>query len=95
MEKFIFMGRYSIESLKEMSIERTEKAINLINELGGKVENIYALLGNYDLIIIAQIPDTEKAMKASLGLAILTGISFSTCPAISVKDFDKIVGEPT
>ncbi len=95
MEKFVFMGRYSIDSLREMSVERTEKAIRVIKELGGKVESIHGLLGNFDLIIIAHIPSVEKAMKASLALSLLSGISFSTYPAVEVKDFDKIVGDPT
>jgi len=31
-------------------------------------------------------------MKASLGLSLFTGISFSTLPAVSIDDFDKIMG---
>jgi len=86
------MGKYSTDAIKEMSVDRTEKAISLIKSLDGKVHSIYALLGGYDLALIVDLKDTETAMKASLGLNLLTGISFSTFPAVPVDDFDRIMG---
>jgi hypothetical protein len=38
------------------------------------------------------LPDTERAMKTSAALSTLLGIAFSTAPAVSVADFDKIMG---
>ena len=89
---FLF-GRYTSESMKDISEERTEKAIKLIGELGGKVKSMYALLGGYDLVLIIDFPGIQDAMRASLGLSMLTGIGFNTFPAVEVKDFDKMIGE--
>ena len=52
---------------------------------------MYALLGEYDLVFIVELENTEKAIKTSIALSILTGISFTTAPAIEVQEFDKIV----
>jgi len=93
MNTYFLFGKYSSESIKEISADRTEKAVSLIKELGGKVMGMYALLGGYDVVIIAQFATLQDAMKASLGLAILTGISFSTYPGVEVDDFDKMIGE--
>ncbi len=93
MQTFLLMGRYSVDAVKEMSVNRTEKAVELIVELGGKVISMYALLGGYDLVLIVELPNIEAAMKASLGLTLLTGISFSSFPAVSVSEFDKIIGK--
>ena len=93
MSSFFMLGKYTSDSIKEMNPNRTDKAIGLIKELGGKVHSIYALLGEYDLAMIVDLSDNEKAMKASLGLAMLTGITFKTLPAVNVNDFDKIIGE--
>jgi len=92
MQTFFLMGKYSSGAVKDMSVDRTEKATSLIQELGGKVKAMYALLGGYDLCLIVDLNDTETAMKASLGISLFTGISFSTFPAVSVDDFDKIMG---
>jgi hypothetical protein len=38
---------------------------------------------------MVDFPGINEAMKASVALAKLTGIGFSTCVAVSVEDFDK------
>jgi uncharacterized protein with GYD domain len=91
MTTFFMFGKYSAESLKKISRKRTESALNLIKQLGGKVEGMYALLGETDLVFITTFPGIEQAMKASVSLSKLTGISFTTSPAVTVKEFDKIM----
>ena len=93
MQTFFMMGKYTAESMRDVSSNRTEKAVKLINELEGKVISMYALLGEYDLALIVQFGDTQKAMKASLGISMLSNISFTTLPAITVDDFDRIMGQ--
>jgi uncharacterized protein with GYD domain len=52
---------------------------------------MYALLGKTDLVFITTFPRIEQAMKASVGLSKLTGISFTTSSALPIKEFDKIM----
>ncbi|MEW5945320.1 MAG: GYD domain-containing protein [bacterium] len=91
MQTYFMFGRYSQEALKGISAERTKKASKLIESFGGKVGSIYALLGKYDLVFIVKFPGTEQAVKASVALNRLTGISFNTFPALEVEQFDKLV----
>ena len=84
-------GNYTPDAVKEISIKRTEQAIDTINKLGGEVKGIYALLGEYDLLFCVNLPNVEAATKASILLAQLTGIAFRTCPAIKVEVFDRLV----
>jgi uncharacterized protein with GYD domain len=93
MATFLMFGKYSPRSLQEMSIQRTDKAVNLVKQFGGKVEAMYATLGEYDLVFVVSLPGMDDAMKASVALTKLTGISFNTSPAVTVQDFDKLVGE--
>jgi uncharacterized protein with GYD domain len=83
-------GKYSLEALKGIKAERTQKSVKLIEKFGGKVEAMYAVLGEQDLVFILDFPGIEEAAKASIALAKTTGIAFSTSPAISVDQFDKI-----
>jgi len=71
----------------------SDEAVKLIENAGGKIVSMHAVLGEYDLIILAEFPDVKEAMKASVGLNMITGISFSTIPALPAADFDKMVSE--
>ena len=93
MSTFIMFGTYSADALKEISATRTEKAKEIIKDLGGEIISMYALLGEIDLILIVKLPGMDEAVKASVVLTKKTDIAFSTCAAMEVSQFDKIVEE--
>ncbi|MCX5702946.1 MAG: GYD domain-containing protein [Candidatus Omnitrophica bacterium] len=92
MAKFLMLGKYSLEAVKGIAPERTKKVVETIEKVGGKVHSMYALLGCHDLAIMVDFPSNSEAIKASLVITKLTGIGFSTSPAVSVEEFDKIAG---
>jgi uncharacterized protein with GYD domain len=93
MDLFIMFGKYSAEAVKGISPQRTAKAVSLVKKLGGDIKAMYALLGEKDVVVVLTLPGVQEAMKASLALSKLTGISFTTSPAITVEEFDKLVSE--
>ena len=93
MPIFFMFGKYTSKAIEEISAERTEQAVNEIKKLGGAVNAMHVLLGEYDLVFCVTLPGIDEAIKASLTLSKLTGISFTTCPAVTVEAFDKLVAE--
>lgn len=93
MGTFLMFGKYSSEALKGISSKRTEEATSLIRKFGGEVKSMYSLLGEKDLVIILTFPGIQEAMKASVALSKFTGISFTTSPAVTVEEFDKLMAE--
>ena len=91
MAMYVMFGKYSLDSVRGISPERTKKAAALIKENGGSLLSGYAMLGKVDLMLIVDFPGIEQAMKASVGLTKLLGISFTTAPAMSIEDFDKVM----
>ena len=91
MATFFMFGNYTAEAVKEMSIERTQQVVEEIKSLGGNVQAMHAMLGAHDLVFCVQLPDIESALKASVKLTQLTGISFTTSPAVSVEHFDRMM----
>ncbi|UCE46230.1 MAG: GYD domain-containing protein [Phycisphaerales bacterium] len=91
MATFFMFGKYSSEALREMSAQRTDKAVGLIKKLGGQVNSMYALLGERDLVLIVDFPELEQAIKASVALTKMTGVSFTSSPAVPVEEFDKLI----
>ena len=92
MATFFMFGKYTRRGIEGISAERTEESMALIKENGGEFKGGYALLGDIDLVLIVNLPDTEHAMKTSAALSNLLGISFSTAPAVSVEEFDTFMG---
>lgn len=91
MAKFFMYGKYSQEALKGISSERTKKALDVIAKAGGKVNSMYAFLGKYDIVLITDFPAVTDVMKAAIVLNKLIGITFTSFPAISIEEFDKII----
>ncbi|MEJ2032999.1 MAG: GYD domain-containing protein [Deltaproteobacteria bacterium] len=91
MATYLMLGKYSLEALKAVSAERSDQAVAVVKENCGEVKAAYALLGDFDLAVILDLPDTERAMKTSAALSKLLGVSFRTQPAVSAEEFDKLM----
>lgn len=91
MATFVMLGKYSAEAIQGISSDRTTKANEAVQKLGGEIKSMYALLGKYDLVFVIEFPGIEEAMKASIAINKLTGISFTTSQAIPVNRFDTIM----
>ena len=91
MTTFVMLGRMSVESIKEISPKRTVDALALIKKHGGNLKSGYVMLGKYDLILIVDLPSHEQAMKTSVGLSRMLGVSFTTSPAITFDEFDTLM----
>ena len=92
MATYLLFGKYSPDSAKSISSKRTTQTMDLIKKNGGQFKAGYALLGDIDLVLVVDLPDTEQAMQTSAALTRLLGISFTTAPAVMVEDFDKLMG---
>lgn len=92
MATYLMFGKYSHEALKDISAKRTDKAVAIIKNNGGELKAGYVLIGETDLVLIVDLPDTERAMKTSVELGKQLGILFNTAPALSVENFDKLMG---
>ena len=91
MATYFMFGKYTLDGIKDISVKRTEKASALVKKYGGEIKSVYALLGATDLVLILDFPGTEQAMKASVELTKLLGVSFTTAPAVTAEEFDKIM----
>ncbi len=91
MTTFLMFGKFSMDAVSKLSAKRTEKATALISEVGGQLKAAYALLGETDLVLIVDFPGITEAMKASIELAKMLSIAFTTAPAMTVDDFDRLV----
>lgn len=91
MALFLMFGKYSAEGIKGISAQRTQQAEETIRKYKGSVSAMYALLRDKDLLLVTDFPDIGAAMQASVALSKLTGIAFSTAPAVTVAEFYRLM----
>ena len=93
MPIFMMFGKYTTQAMQNISPDRTEKAVEVINANGGKVVSMYAVMGKHDLVFTLDFPDAENAFATSVALNTLTGIAFTTSPVVEVEMFDKLIAK--
>ena len=89
MATYVTMLDYTTEGVKGISAARTEEVKEAIKRAGGKFISGYELLGTYDAMIIAEYPDERAAMKATIELNKLIGVSSNTMIAVPIGEFDQ------
>ncbi|MGM0486389.1 MAG: GYD domain-containing protein [Planctomycetota bacterium] len=65
MATFLMFGTYSSGFARKITSERTRKTRELIEKMGGRVRDIYALLGEYDVMIVADYARMGRAYRFS------------------------------
>lgn len=91
MALYMMFGNYTRTSLAEINSSRTKEAVGLIEKVNGQVVSMYAMLGQYDIVLIVNLPGNREAMEVSVGLSQITGIQFMTGPVIPVDRFDEMI----
>jgi len=72
MAKFITLFSYSGDAAKAMihhPSDRAAAATALVESLGGSVESFYWMQGQYDGVLIADLPDSVSAAALSVAVA--------------------------
>ena len=91
MSTYFLTGTYGADAIKGISRKRTADVTKMIEDIGGKLVSVYLLLGEKDLVIIAEFPGLKEAIIGSVSISKITGISFTTNPAITAKEFDEFM----
>ncbi|MFP4376883.1 MAG: GYD domain-containing protein [Spirochaetales bacterium] len=93
MTTFFLFGTYTKDAIDGIDAKRTRLAEEIITGFGGRLHSVYALLGQYDIVMIAELPDMPEAVQASIALYKRTGITFTSAPALPVADFDRLADD--
>ena len=91
MATYVMFGKYSLESVKAISAKRSTQALALVKKYGGELKSGYSLLGKVDIVMVVDLPDNGRAIQLSAALTKLLGVSFTTSPAVTFEEFDKLM----
>jgi uncharacterized protein with GYD domain len=93
MPTYVFLYKLTdqgIKNIKEMP-QRIEKAIEASEAVGGKVLGAYTVLGEYDLVSIAEFPNDETVMSLALAFGAQGNVRTTTLKAFTKDEFAEIV----
>jgi len=79
-----------IRAVKD-SPKRLDAAKKMVKDLGGEVRAFYMTQGQYDLVLIVEIPDDDKLAAFILRLGSLGNVRTTTLKAYTEAEYRKII----
>ena len=95
MPTFISLVNWTDQGIKEVkdSPNRIEAAKAALREMGGEIKDIYVTSGQYDLVVISDVPDGEVMVKFALAIGAQGRVRTTTSRAFTEGEFQKIVSD--
>jgi uncharacterized protein with GYD domain len=95
MPVYVTLWKYTREGLMDIANtgKRFESTKRIIEKNGGKLLEIYGLVGEYDVITVIQMPN-KSALAATIFKICNSGrITAKTMSALPIEEFLSITGE--
>jgi uncharacterized protein with GYD domain len=97
MPKYLIQASYTAEGLrglqKDKASGRKQAATKAVESLEGKVETFYFALGESDVVLIAEFPDTVSAAALSLAVSATGLVRTRTTALLSVEETDRALSK--
>ena len=93
MPTYVTLAKWTDEGIRNVkdSPKRRQAFEDRIITMGGKVKEAYLVMGEYDLVVVTEVPNDETAAKMSLGTAMQGNVRTVTMRAFAREDMDKII----
>jgi len=90
---FTYVGLIQLTPIGRENLEKTpeylDKFRHIVEEEGGVIEQVFAMMGPWDYFTIVKYPDNEAAFRVLAKLALLEVVKTETFPAEPVEVFLK------
>lgn len=97
MPTYISMLRYTQQGISNVknAPARIDAAKEAYRTAGGELKALYLTLGQYDLVVVAEMPNDDAVARMALALGAQGNIRSETMRAFTETEFRKIVGSLT
>jgi uncharacterized protein with GYD domain len=94
MPHYIVLGNYTEQGIRNVkdSVKRDEEARRMIEQAGGKVE-LYYTLGEYDFVVILEMPSDEDLLKFLLQVGSSGNVRTKTLKAWSESEAHRVMSQ--
>jgi uncharacterized protein with GYD domain len=80
-----------IRNVKE-SPSRLDAAKQMLKDLGGEFKSFFLTMGDYDLVVVYEVPDDTAAAKFALQIGMLGNIRTRTLKAFPEDAYRQLLG---
>lgn len=95
MPKFLVRGNYTAEGIKGLMKDggsgRVSAVTKAVEGLGGKVEAMYFSLGEFDVYVVADLPDTVAATTIALAAVGSGAVTLNTVQLLTPAEVDAAI----
>ncbi|SLM47073.1 conserved protein of unknown function [Nitrospira japonica] len=94
MVTYVMLLSWTDQGIKNVkdSPKRLDAVKKLAKELGGEVRSFYMTLGQYDLVLILDMPNNDKQAAFALKLGSSGNVRSTTLKAFPEEDYRRILG---
>jgi uncharacterized protein with GYD domain len=93
MAKFLVQAAYTADGLRGLQKEKASGRQNAVRRtveaLGGKVESMYFSPGDYDAVLILDLPDMVTGTALAIAVSASGLVKTHTTPLLSVEEVDR------
>ena len=97
MPKYMVQASYTAEGLKNLQKDRAEGRTAALKaalqSVGGKLEAIYWSLGEYDAVVIAEVPDAASGAAISLAASASGLVRTRTTQLLTAEEVDNALAK--
>ena len=97
MAHYLVQVSYSKEGIGELLANPQDRAAAVrpvIEGMGGKLESFYFAFGEYDVIVVAELPDNATAAALAMAVGGSPGISsYKTTPLLTMEEAMQAMGK--
>ncbi|MFB6152807.1 MAG: GYD domain-containing protein [Halodesulfurarchaeum sp.] len=93
MPTYITLVEYTEEGVTEFDEhpERLEDAKRLLESLGGEIKHFYLTMGQYDGVVVSELPDDEAATQAAIGVSQAGAVRTETMRAFEEDEIRELI----
>jgi uncharacterized protein with GYD domain len=93
MPTYVSLMKWTAKGLETLdeAPQRTKETIETLEKMGGKLLGFYYLMGEYDMVGIAEAPSDEVAMAFLSGLNAAGNVRTTTMRAFTAEEAQQIM----
>jgi len=95
MTTFITLIRYTQQGVKNMQDNpiRLDRARKALEAAGGELKGFYLTMGQYDAVVIGDVPNDKEYMKTIMTMAAAGTVRTETLRAFTEEESREIISE--
>ena len=95
MATFVSLVNFTDQGIRSFkdSPKRADAFAQLVKKHGGSVKGIWWTLGEYDIVVVTEVPDDETYTAIALELASLGNVRTQTLRAFDRTELERIIAK--